>query len=89
MKLIAVPKIDTFQRILSIVISVDFNEEYTALFGGYFYDQTNYLAECIKTVLKLYESLPNNPKSVVIIAHSMVYILKKKNRIISSSSHQL
>lgn len=34
-------------------------------------DQTQYLAGCVRTVLNLYRNLPNGPKSVVIVGHSM------------------
>lgn len=51
---------------------VDFNEEYSALFGGILDDQSLYLELSIKTVLNLYKDLPNPPKSVAIIGHSLV-----------------
>ncbi|XP_037028365.1 GPI inositol-deacylase [Bradysia coprophila] len=51
--------------------AVDFNEEYSALYGGYLDDQTDYLGACVDTVLNLYRNLPNGPKSVVIVGHSM------------------
>lgn len=51
--------------------SVDFNEEFSALYGGYLQDQTEYLGGCVRTVLNLYRDLPNGPKSVIIIGHSM------------------
>lgn len=52
--------------------SVDFDEEFSALFGGVLDDQSIYLELCIKTVLNLYKNLPNPPTSVSIVAHSMV-----------------
>lgn len=55
-----------------IIFTVDFNEEYSALFGGILEDQRLYLELCIQTVLKLYKNSPNPPKSVSIVAHSMV-----------------
>lgn len=51
---------------------VDFNEEHSALFGGYLDDQATYLDLCIKKVLGLYQHLPNKPESIAIVAHSMV-----------------
>lgn len=57
-------------------ISVDFDEELSAVFGGVLDDQSIYLDLCIKAVLNLYKDLPNPPKSVSIIAHSMVSICK-------------
>lgn len=52
--------------------SVDFDEEFSALFGGVLDDQSIYLELCIKAVLNLYRNLPNPPTSVSIVAHSMV-----------------
>lgn len=55
-----------------VSLSVDFNEEFSALFGGILEDQKLYLELCIQTVLGLYKASPNPPKSVTIVAHSMV-----------------
>ncbi|XP_031625609.1 GPI inositol-deacylase [Contarinia nasturtii] len=51
--------------------TVDYDEEYSALFGGVLDDQSIYLELCIKAVLNLYKDLPNPPTSVSIVAHSM------------------
>lgn len=56
-------------------LTVDFDEELSALFGGVLDDQSIYLELCIKTVLNLYKNLPNPPTSVSIVAHSMVCML--------------
>lgn len=56
---------------------VDFDDEYSALFGGVLDDQSIYLELCIKAVLNLYKDLPNPPTSVSIVAHSMVKFKKK------------
>lgn len=50
---------------------MDFNEEFSALYGGYLQDQTKYLGGCVRKVLSLYQNLPNGPKSVVLVGHSM------------------
>lgn len=50
---------------------VDFNDEFSALYGGYLQDQADYLGGCVRKVLSLYRHFPNGPKSVVIIGHSM------------------
>lgn len=50
---------------------MDFDEEYSGLFGGVLDDQRIFLEWSIKAVLNLYKDLPNAPTSVVIIAHSM------------------
>lgn len=57
--------------------SVDFDEEFSALFGGVLDDQSIYLELCIKAVLNLYRNLPNPPTSVSIVAHSMVKLMIK------------
>lgn len=57
---------------------VDFDEEYSAFFGGVLDDQSIYLELCIKAVLNLYKGLPNPPTSVSIVAHSMVKKNQKK-----------
>lgn len=51
---------------------VDYDEEYSALFGGVLEDQRVYLELCIKAVLNLYKDIPNAPTTVTIVAHSMV-----------------
>ncbi|KAJ6637478.1 GPI inositol-deacylase, partial [Pseudolycoriella hygida] len=51
--------------------SVDFNEEFSALYGGYLQDQTQFLGGCVRKVLSLYKNLPNGARSVVIVGHSM------------------
>uniref|UniRef100_U5EZS7 GPI inositol-deacylase n=1 Tax=Corethrella appendiculata TaxID=1370023 RepID=U5EZS7_9DIPT len=51
--------------------TVDFNEEYTGVFGGTLEDQTQFLEHCITSVLDLYKHLPNRPKSIVLVGHSM------------------
>ncbi|KAL5277878.1 PGAP1 family protein [Megaselia abdita] len=76
--------------------TVDYNEEYSGLYGGYLLDQQAFLVHAINRVLSLYSELPNAPKQVVIIGHSMggklaqslmvnESIAKKINTIISVS----
>ncbi|XP_055912888.1 GPI inositol-deacylase [Eupeodes corollae] len=50
---------------------VDYDEEFSALFGGYLNNQKEFLKKCITSILKLYKHLPNAPKQVVLIGHSM------------------
>lgn len=59
---------------MKYTFSVDFDEEFSAIFGGVLDDQSIYLGICIKAVLNLYKNVPNAPTSVVIIAHSMVFL---------------
>lgn len=63
---------------------MDFNEEYSALYGGYLDDQTSYLAHCITSILNLYAKSPNRPEQVVVVAHSMVFIFYNNLKRISN-----
>lgn len=51
--------------------TVDLDEKYSGVFGGVLDEQTNFVATAIAQILKLYRNLPNPPKDVVIIGHSM------------------
>ncbi|XP_061697618.1 GPI inositol-deacylase [Syngnathoides biaculeatus] len=53
------------------VFTVDFNEEMVALYGGSLWQQTDFLHESIKAILKLYKHLKTPPQSVVLVGHSM------------------
>lgn len=57
--------------------TIDFNGELSALFGGTLRDQHEFIVSCISKVLNLYP-IPNRPKSVIIIGHSMVNLRKYK-----------
>lgn len=47
---------------------VDYNEEFSALFGGYLQPQADYLAHCVHAISRLY-ARPS--PGIVIVAHSM------------------
>ena len=52
--------------------TIDFNEEYSALYGGNLNDQADFVAECVKKILTLYQvKTKSPPKSVVLIGHSI------------------
>lgn len=51
--------------------SAEFNEELTAFHGRSMLDQAEYLNEAVKFILSLYRDLPNAPKSVILLGHSM------------------
>lgn len=51
--------------------TIDYNEEYSALFGGYLENQKTFLKHSIKTVLNLYKKLEHRPTQVVLVGHSM------------------
>ncbi|XP_060945118.1 GPI inositol-deacylase [Limanda limanda] len=53
------------------VFTVDFNEELVALYGGSLLQQTHFLHESIKAILRLYKNLKTPPQSVVLVGHSM------------------
>lgn len=52
--------------------TVDLDEKYSGVFGGVLDEQTNFVAAAISQILKLYRNLPDPPKDVVLIGHSMV-----------------
>ncbi|KAF6201594.1 hypothetical protein GE061_003986 [Apolygus lucorum] len=56
--------------------SLDLNEEYTGLFGGFLRDQTKFAAHAVEKILQLYKG-DNGPSSVVIIGHSMGGLIAK------------
>ncbi|KAI5723767.1 hypothetical protein M8J76_010656 [Diaphorina citri] len=56
--------------------SVDFNGEYSALFGGVLDAQTRYVAHSLHKILTLYQP-HRQPASVVIIGHSMGGMIAK------------
>ncbi|XP_063444450.1 GPI inositol-deacylase-like [Mytilus trossulus] len=49
--------------------TIDFNEELSALYGGMLQSQTDFVHECVKKILSLYEY--NKPSSVLLVGHSM------------------
>lgn len=51
--------------------TVDFNEEYSGLYGGILTSQIKYTALCVKRILKLYEMRFKEPVSIVLIGHSL------------------
>uniref|UniRef100_A0A803Y235 GPI inositol-deacylase n=1 Tax=Meleagris gallopavo TaxID=9103 RepID=A0A803Y235_MELGA len=51
--------------------SVNFNEELVALYGGTLQQQTKFVHECLKVILRLYRGQEFAPTSVAIVGHSM------------------
>ncbi|ESP03848.1 hypothetical protein LOTGIDRAFT_110439 [Lottia gigantea] len=51
--------------------SIDFNEEFSGLYGGVLKDQTEFVNECIKKILSFYKSSKSPPSSVILVGHSM------------------
>ncbi|XP_017871035.1 PREDICTED: GPI inositol-deacylase [Drosophila arizonae] len=47
--------------------TIDYDEELSALYGGYMYHQQSFLKHCIRTIASLY----SQPSPVVLIGHSM------------------
>lgn len=47
--------------------TIDFDEELSAVYGGYMYHQQSFLKHCIRTILSLYRQ----PSQIVLIGHSM------------------
>ncbi|KAH8281325.1 hypothetical protein KR018_009619 [Drosophila ironensis] len=50
--------------------TIDFDEELSALYGGYLERQQRYLKLCIRTILSIYAGRSHRP-SIVLIGHSM------------------
>ncbi|XP_022219745.2 GPI inositol-deacylase isoform X2 [Drosophila obscura] len=50
--------------------TIDYDEELSALYGGYLHHQQRYLKLCIRTILSLYKGRSEQP-SIVLIGHSM------------------
>ncbi|ALC49896.1 CG3160 [Drosophila busckii] len=48
--------------------TVDFDEELSAFYGGYMYQQQSFLKHCIRTILSIYKG---KASSIVLIGHSM------------------
>lgn len=63
--------------------TVDLNEELSALNGGVVFEQQLYVNNSIYHILELYKNVENSPKSVVLIAHSMVSKVVKSLRTIT------
>lgn len=51
--------------------TVDLNEEYSAVFGGVLPQQTEFVSQCINTIIKIYQP-DYKPTSIILIGHSMV-----------------
>lgn len=56
--------------------SVDLNEDYSGIFGGFLNDQTKFVDICIKKILSLYRP-EFSTKSVILIGHSMGGVIAK------------
>lgn len=52
--------------------TVDLNNEFSGLNGALLYEQSRYVNLSIKRILQLYENNKHQPKSLILIGHSMV-----------------
>jgi len=59
--------------------TVDFGEEYSALYGGVLQDQVMFVSHCIEKILQLYQgrAVGKVPTSVVLVGHSMGGLIAK------------
>jgi glycosylphosphatidylinositol deacylase len=64
--------LDSKKRFHFDFFTIDFNEEFSALFGGVLNQQTSFTSKCINHILGLYQNNKEKPSSVVLIGHSMV-----------------
>ena len=55
--------------------TIDFDEEYSALFGGTLRNQASFSAKSVDRILDLYKSNRVQPTSVIVIGQSMVMVL--------------
>ncbi|XP_046461194.1 GPI inositol-deacylase-like [Daphnia pulex] len=51
--------------------TIDFHEEFSALYGGILKQQTMFTSSCINRILHLYKSTHHQQKSLLLIGHSM------------------
>lgn len=64
--------------VIVILLSVNYNEELSGLYGGVLLQQTKYASSCIAKILSLYKNnryTKSVPNSVILIGHSMVSLL--------------
>ena len=52
--------------------AADFDEEFSALYGGVLISQAAFVQKCIDRILFLYQDKRDAPDSVILIGHSMV-----------------
>ena len=57
--------------------AVDFNEEFSALYGGTLARQSDYAAACVDHILSKYGRKERAPKSVVLVGHSIGGLVAK------------
>ena len=59
--------------------SVDFNEEFSALYGGSLSKQSEYVAACVDHILSKYKKVEaaRRPKSVALVGHSIGGLIAK------------
>ena len=55
--------------------TIDFHEEFSALYGGVLKHQTIFTSSCTNIILHLYKSTHHQQKSLLLIGHSMVGFL--------------
>ena len=59
--------------------SVDFNEEFSALYGGSLSRESDFVAACVDHILSKYKMVEaeRRPKSVVLVGHSIGGLIAK------------
>jgi glycosylphosphatidylinositol deacylase len=57
--------------------AVDFNEEFSALYGGSLEDQAAFVRQSVQAILDLYKADASKPSSVVLIGHSVGGLVAK------------
>ena len=51
--------------------TVDFDEDFSGLFGGVLMDQVNFVHSCLRHIIRSYKGKKSGPESVILIGHSM------------------
>ncbi|XP_028397184.1 GPI inositol-deacylase-like [Dendronephthya gigantea] len=51
--------------------TVDFDEDFSGLFGGVLMDQVNFVHSCLRHIIREYKGNKSGPESVILIGHSM------------------
>ncbi|XP_076262725.1 GPI inositol-deacylase isoform X1 [Rhynchophorus ferrugineus] len=58
--------------------TVDLNNEFSGLYGPLLYEEFDYIAYSLKTILNLYNGVSNPPQKIILIGHSMGGVIAKR-----------
>lgn len=69
--------------------AVDFQEEFSAIYGGSLAAQSTFVSNCISHILSLYKGQANAPKSLVLVGHSIGGLVAKSLFVRPKFDHNL